>query len=57
MQDKFLTAGLLHFLDEITQEIIAVKIINADAGFYGDGNVHRTLHLLYALCNQFRVCH
>ena len=57
MHDKFLTAGLVHFLDKITEKIIAVKIINADAGFYGDGNVHHALHLLYALCNPFRVCH
>ena len=51
MDDEFSATGLFGGLHKIIKKIIAVKIVNADTGFYGDGNLHRTLHLLDAFGN------
>ena len=51
MDDELSATDLFDGLYKIIKKIIAVKIINTDTGFHGDGNLHRTLHLLDAFGN------
>ncbi|MCY1236628.1 hypothetical protein D9M72_492930 [compost metagenome] len=57
MDDKRAATRLGHPADEITNEIVVLDLVDADAMLDGDRDVHRFAHRLDAVGHQLRLCH
>ncbi len=57
MHDQRVGAGLFHRLREFLKRRFGVLIVDADAAFHGDRNIHSSLHRGDAVADQFRLGH